>query len=261
MLSKLLKYDYRWINKTMYIYFIILAVISIFLKVVNSLDQTFFIMILDRIMFSLFISAIITVVINLMMRVWARITTNLYRDESYLTHTLPVEKSKLYDAKIIAMILSTVLSLLVIVLCIAFVYLDKTGITYLKDMYHTVVDLYGSTSVILIIIGTIVLVLLEFLSMLFSGVFGIIVGHRANNHKVVKSIACGLLSYWMLSMICLVMLKVISSIYNIDIIQTEIPTLHVFKTVLLISLLIYLVCDILLYLCGKIIFKKGVNID
>ena len=141
MLSKLLKYDYRWINKTMYIYFIILFVISIFLKIVNNLDQTFFIMILDRIMFSLFISAIITVIINLMMRVWARITTNLYRDESYLTHTLPVEKSKLYDAKVIAMILSTLLSLLVIVLCFALVYLDKTGITYIKDMYNTSVDL------------------------------------------------------------------------------------------------------------------------
>ena len=47
-------------------------------------------------MFSMMISAII----NNLMRMWVRFKQNLYGDESYLTHTLPVTKASIYLSKI-----------------------------------------------------------------------------------------------------------------------------------------------------------------
>ena len=48
MLKRLFKYDFKWINKVMIIYYIILLVISILTKIVESMDQTFLLLIIDK---------------------------------------------------------------------------------------------------------------------------------------------------------------------------------------------------------------------
>ena len=54
----------------------------------------------------------VNAVINTLMRVWARTVRNVYKDEAYLTHTLPVEKSKIYLSKFIAAIITMFTSVL-----------------------------------------------------------------------------------------------------------------------------------------------------
>ena len=45
------------------------------------------------------------ILINNLMRTWVRFRHNLYGDESYLTHTLPVERKTIYLSKFITSII------------------------------------------------------------------------------------------------------------------------------------------------------------
>ena len=52
------------------------------------------------------ISMIFNIIINNIMRLWARFGSNLYKDESYLTHTLPIDKKTLYLSKTLTSIIA-----------------------------------------------------------------------------------------------------------------------------------------------------------
>ena len=83
MLSKLFKYDFKWMTKVTYIYVLILIVISIALKIVESVDQTFLLVILDKILVSMFISCVVSILLTSSIRIWVRFINNFYKDESY----------------------------------------------------------------------------------------------------------------------------------------------------------------------------------
>ena len=245
----------------MYIYFIVLFIVTIPLKIIESVDQNLLLVIFDKILSGIFISCSISIVITCLMRIWARFTQNIYKDESYLTHTLPVTKSEIFNSKIIASILSLILSLLVILVCIAIVYLNETTIDYLKAIYDSLVQVYNVSFAICIIIGTVLLVLLETICFMLLGIFGIVVGYRSNNHKTIKSIIIGIGSYGILSVISFVLLYFIGNTYNIEIIAGGFPNSDYVKIIGLSFIIIYLIYDLVFYFISKRILNKGVNVD
>ena len=62
----------------------------------------------------------------------------------------------------------------------------------------------------------IITIFFEFLFMMMSGILGIIIGHKSNNLKLVKSIIIGFITYMMLSAISVVILY-IAGLLNPDI--------------------------------------------
>ena len=223
MLGKLFKYDFKWMSKVTYVYVLILIVISIALKIVESVDQTFLLVILDKILVSMFISCIVSILLTSSIRIWVRFINNFYKDESYLTHTLPVTKNELFNSKVLAGICSLLLSVLVIVICLAFVYLNKSTIEELKMMWDSLVATYNSVFAVLFVIGLVVLIILEIIYIMMAGVLGITIGHRSNNFKMVKSIAVGLISYGLLSAMSLGVIGIVSKLINYDIIGNGFP--------------------------------------
>lgn len=261
MLNKLFKYDFKWINRVMYIYFIILFIITIAVKIVESFEQTLFITIIDKTLSSMFISCIVSIIITCLMRIWGRFINNIYKDESYLTHTLPVTKNELFNSKIISSIVSLLLSVLVILICVAIVYLNDTTIETIKIMYQSLINTYNETFAILFIIGLVLLILLEVIYFMMSGIFGIVLGYSTNNNKTIKSIIFGIVSYGILSIISLMILGILSKYTNFEIIDGGFPTLSTIKIMGLTSISIYLIFNIIYYYIAKKIFNKGVNID
>ena len=261
MLSKLFKYDFKWMTKVTYIYALILIVISIALKIVESVDQTFLLVILDKILVSMFISCIVSILLTSSIRIWARFINNFYKDESYLTHTLPVTKNELFNSKVLAGICSLLLSALVIVACLAFVYLNKSTIEELKMMWNSLVTAYNSVFAVLFVIGLVVLIILEIIYIMMAGVLGITIGHRFNNFKMVKSIAVGLISYGLLSAMSLGVIAIVSKLINYDIIGNGFPSMNYLIGVGSAGLAVYLIYNIVYYLIAKKVFNKGVNVD
>ena len=243
------------------IYALILVVISIALKIVESVDQTFLLVILDKILVSMFISCVVSILLTCSIRIWVRFINNFYKDESYLTHTLPVTKNELFNSKVLAGICSLLLSVLVIVICLAFVYLNKSTIEELKMMWDSLVATYNSVFAVLFVIGLVVLIILEIIYIMMAGILGITIGHRSNNFKMVKSIAVGLISYGLLSAMSLGVIGIVSKIIDYDIIGNGFPSMNYLIGVGSAGLAVYLIYNIVYYLIAKKVFNKGVNVD
>ena len=55
-------------------------------------------------------SMVASILINTMMRSWIRFRDSIYKDESYLTHTLPVTKNNIYNSKFLQTLIFFVIS-------------------------------------------------------------------------------------------------------------------------------------------------------
>ena len=260
MLSKLFKYDFKWMTKVTYIYALILIVISIALKIVESVDQTFLLVILDKILVSMFISCIVSILLTSSIRIWVRFINNFYKDESYLTHTLPVTKNELFNSKVLAGICSLLLSALVIVVCLAFIYLDKSSIESIKAMWDSLVAVYNLPFAIAFIVGFILIIVLEIIYMMMCGILGITIGHRFNNHKMLKSILIGIGSYGLLSVVSLIITFIITKFVDTAVVN-GFPSMSYIGSMGITALIIYTVYDIIYYLIAKKVFNKGVNVE
>ena len=93
MLIKLLKYDLKYMIKNMCVFYILSIFFAITTRLLSLPEQTVIISILSKISSGCMIAMIANIIINVMMRSWVRFRDSLYKDEAYLTHTLPVTKN------------------------------------------------------------------------------------------------------------------------------------------------------------------------
>ena len=261
MLGKLFKYDFKWINKVMYAYFIVLALVSIGLRIVESMELTFFLTIVDKALSSMFIGCSVATFITCIMRIWVRFTNNIYKDESYLTHTLPITKNQIFNAKVIASSISLLMSAIVVALCYLFVYIDRSSLDIFIDKFKSLASAYNNVFAVCFIVGLVLLIILEAFYIMISGILGIVIGHRFNNGKVVASIGIGIGCYSLLSTMSFVIVGIISNIIDYDIIGNGFPSMNYLIWIGLSSIIIYVIYDIAYFLIAKKLLNKGVNVD
>ena len=153
-------------------------------------------------------------------------------------------------------------STLVIAVTILICYYSKENIELLKNSLNLVASIYES-SITSLILQMFTLVFLEFTFILLTGYIGIILGHKSNNNKMLKSCLYGFLVYMALSIIILLVIY-ISGLFNSDIMSiftSTTFTLSVFKTTLLIAMITYFILIVLEYIIGLKTVNKGINID
>lgn len=261
MINKLMKYDFKWINKILLVYYFVLLVLTIIVKVVESFEQSFLLLILDKIVSGLYIACICGLAMTCLMRIWDRFSRKFYKDESYLTHTLPVTKNQLFNAIVLAGIISLVIAIIIIIASILFTYIRKETIDSIKIMFQSLFDMYGKPTGIFFIISFILIIFLETIYFMMSGIFGIVVGYRSNNYKLLKSIIVGLGSYGVLSTISVGIIWIISKVADFEIASQGFPEPRYVKVLMITSILIYLTYNLVLYFISKHILNKGVNVD
>ena len=177
MLKKLLKYDLKWCYKPLIVFYILTVFFAIITRIVESFEKTLIIVIIDKICSGIIIAMVINIIINCFMRNWARFIKNIYKDESYLTHTLPVSKSEIYTSKILTAIITLLTSFVVIALSLAICCLNKETWESFKIALEQSA-IYFDCSVFSLIITLIATIFFEFLFMIMTGILGIIIGHR-----------------------------------------------------------------------------------
>lgn len=262
MLKKLLKYDLKWCFKPLLVFYILTLFLAIVIRVVESFEQTFILLIIDKIACGALISMIISILINLFMRNWVRFIRNIYKDESYLTHTLPVTKNEIFLSKILTSIITLLTSFIVIIACVAIATLNENTWFFLKDSLEKSA-IYFNSSVFSLITVMIITIFFETLFIIMSGILGIIIGHRSNNLKIVKSIVYGFIIYIGFSVLSIGILYLsglidpsIRSLFN----NIKISSSSM-KKMLIIGILEYFIYIILMYILGNKLLNKGVNVD
>ena len=248
MLKKLLKYDLQNIFKFLIIFYGLALFFGILTRIFLSIDNSFIMNLIGQICSGACISMMFSILINNLMRLWVRFKQNLYGDESYLIHTLPVDKKVLYLSKFITGIVTLFTSVLVV------------GI---KNMLLPIANVYGST-IIKILIAILFVFFLELFNAIQAGFTGIILGHRMNNAKIGYSVLFGFIAYMVTQMFALLMIFIVA-LFNKDMmnlfVTNNIIDMEMMKVIIYLSISTYLITLVGGYFVNIKLFKKGVNVE
>jgi len=231
MLKKLLKYDLKWCYKALTIFYILSIIFAILTRVFINIDGRILFTIIGKIMQGITITLLINILINNILRIWARVIKNFYSDEAYLTHTLPIKKETLFLSKVLTTIITVLTSTIVIVISLLICYYSKENIEILKNILNQI-NISNIT-----IISTILIFYLEILFIILSGITAIILGYKQNNNKLLKSVLFGLIIYFTMQTLILVIIFVIG-LFNkeiMDLFKTNNITPNLLKQILSLS--------------------------
>ena len=263
MLNKLLKYDLKYMIKNMSVFYILALFFAITTRIFFSLKETVVINIIGQISVGCMFSMVASILINTMMRSWVRFRDSIYKDEAYLTHTLPVTKSDIYTSKFIQALVFFIVGFVIMLLSIFITYYTHDRWLLLKNYVNSITTGLNFNTT-LFVISFIGVVFLEVFNAIQCGFFGIIIGHKKNNYKIGLSILFGFIAYLVAQSLVLLLIFIVGifnkSVMNLFTSNILIDT-GVFKLVLLLTIIIYIVIIVLMSMICKRELNKGVNIE
>ena len=101
MLGKVMKYDFKWVCKPLLVFYILGLIFSVATRLMGNIQNSIVFTVITQICSGAAISMMASIVINSLMRCWVRFIRNIYKDESYLTHTLPVKNETIFLSKVL----------------------------------------------------------------------------------------------------------------------------------------------------------------
>lgn len=263
MLGKLLKYDLKWVYKVIIVFYILAFVFALLTRVFFNIENSMLFNILGQITNGAMISMLISSLINSIMRSWVRFVSNVYKDESYLTHTLPVEKKMVFLSKVLTAMICSFTTVVFALICLFISYYSKANMEVLKSFLKLAAGTYNISVIALLLIISVV-IFLEILFIILIGYTGIIIGHRSNKNKMSKSIIISIVLYLATSTFTLVVVYIVG-LFNkgvMNIINTkEVINAQAIKQVMIIGIGVYVAYNIVYYIIGKKLLQKGVNVE
>ena len=145
MLKKLIKYDFCWVIKNILVFEILGLGCAVIGRLFSLIPNSLIFDLISKICNGTALSLLISAIINAIMRSWARLTVNLYKDESYLTHTLPVDKKTHYLSKVITMLSSIVLTFIILFIGLIIMYYSKETFEIIKSSLNIISDTLNSS--------------------------------------------------------------------------------------------------------------------
>ena len=264
MINKLLKYDLKYMIKNMSIFYILSIFFALTTRILFNVEKSVIISILGQISVGCMFAMIVNTLINTMMRSWIRFRDSLYKDESYLTHTLPVTKNELYNSKFIQTLIFFFISFVVILISLFIAYYSKENWLVITNYIRTITTgLNLSTS--FFITMAIIIIFLEVFNAIQCGFLGIILGHKMNNGKIGYSVLFGFITY-LLAQSLILGLVFVYGIFDSTVMELfKTATINIdvkaFKVLAIVSSLLYLVIICIMSLLCKRELNKGVNVE
>ena len=249
MLKKLIKYDFLWMNRNMVIMFAIATILSILTRIASNFTGSVIGDLIFGVLRGFTIAAFANVVINSAIRIWERFRQSFYKDEAYLTHTLPVSKNTLYDSKVLSGLCAILLSLAVVITCFFIAFWNNDTYEYFRSVFK-------DGDMTFIVLGILVTAVLEVVYAVNVGMFSLTVGHRANNVRMVRSVILGIVLYFTLQGLLL------GIIYGIGVFDDSVKAMFgdatdvaisfsTSRTLIVVTDVLYLALTAGLYFCGK----------
>ena len=264
MLIKLLKYDLKYMIKNMSIFYILSIFFAITTRILFNIEESVIVNIIGQISVGCMFSMVASILINTMMRSWVRFRDSLYKDEAYLTHTLPVTKSELYNSKFIQTLIFFFIGFIIILLSLFIAYYSKDTWTAITNYIKTITTGLNMSTLFFIIIA-IIIIFLEVFNAIQCGFLGIILGYKKNNSKLGYSVLFGFIMYLISQTLVLSLVFVYGLFDNtvMELFKTATINIDVdaFKTLSIVSSLVYLAIIFSMSIICKKTLNKGVDIE
>lgn len=257
MLGKLLKYDLKWVYKLVVVYYGLAIIFALVGRGLSFIDNSFIFEFISKFSCGVSVAMVFNILINNIIRLWVRYINNIYKDESYLTHTLPVKKEEIYLSKVLTAVITMFTSIVVVAISLYICYWSNDLIDFIKMLLPGF-----SWSVVIL---TIFVLIFEFMFLIFLGYLAITIGYRSNQGKLVKSFLSGFIIYAVSSFMSLLILFIVG-LFNsniLDLFKTANPivSVDILNFILLIALVLYLVYIVLCNVISCKLLTRGVNVD
>lgn len=261
MLSKLLRKDLKRNMRWMWILFVSPIVLAGITRGCKELGKNIaFFKLAGIFLDSIFYALAINVLLQPFLRNFLNFKTSFYSDEAYLTHTLPVTKNQLINSKYLTSLIEMLCGFACVLISILIMFVSPTFFDTIKIILSSSIS--GNFSLGLIITLAIILIIIEFLMFLSIIYFGIVMGHKSKDHKILKSFlisaAMAFASFALLSIIMLIVLSINGIKLNSSILILSNTCL---LSVLITGIIVYALISTLFYFLTKHQFNKGVNVD
>lgn len=263
MFKKLLKYDLRYVYKILGIYYILAPLCIIIGNLLNPFSEHNLIKFISEFCRSAGLGLSIGLIINAVTRTWLRFHTNLYKDEAYLTHTLPVKRSTMFTSKFVSSLIILACSLIICIINILLFMAPYSSIDY--SLIFSLEPIPGTH---IIAPFAILLVLYQIFAqsalILNCGFTGILAGHRFNNHRPVLAVLIGASTYLIFTLIILG-LGLLAGLINPDfydiVFLGHINNPDPFIAFIGLASIIYTACVAITFFINQRILARGVDAD
>ena len=263
MLNKLLKYDLKYMIKNMCVFYILALFFALTTRLLSLPEQSVMISIIGKISSGCMIAMVANIIINVMMRSWVRFRDSIYKDEAYLTHTLPVTKNNIYDSKFLQALIFFIISFVIVIICIFISYYSKEWWSLIKNYISTITTGLNMNTT-LFVVSTLSIIFLEIFNAIQCGFLGIILGYRMNNMKVGYSVIFGFITYLIAQSIVLLSAFIVG-LFNKSVMDlfknTILMDTKALKILIIVAITVYLIIIVLMKLLCKKELNKGVNIE
>lgn len=261
MIKKLIKYDIKNITKILWIMYVIALPIAIATRLLDFGKDIQIINIISKIFLGCTFSAVANILVNTFVHILRVFIGNFYKDESYLTHTLPVTKKQLFFSKYFSSILVIFASVLVCISALFIVFYSKDFIEQVKAFLEY--SIAGFDLPVWLFLTLTASLLFFQISGIISMVFcAIIKANTYNEQRLLKGLLWFFIYYIGAGLVFLLLISagfLVSG--NIQSLLAEQLSKGVIITLFAISLSYYFGLSIAYYFIALKIFKKGVNVD
>ena len=263
MLTKLLKYDLKYMIKNMCVFYILSIFFAITTRILFSINQSVIIGIITQISVGCMFAMIANTLINTIMRSWIRFRDSIYKDEAYLTHTLPVTKNDIYNSKFLETLIFFIIGFVIVIISLFITYYTKDRWILLTNFIKTITTGLNFNTA-LFVSGFIIIIFLEIFNAIQCGYLGIILGYKKNNNQIGFSVLYGFISY-LLSQSMVLFLVFIVGLFDssiMDLFKSNILlNTNSFKILMIVSIVLYLLIITIMNIMCKKVFNIGVNIE
>ena len=248
----------------MSVFYILAVFFAITTRLLSLPEESVMISVLSGISTGCLISMVVSTIINGMLRSWVRFRDSFYKDEAYLTHTLPVTKSALYDSKLLQTLIFFLVGFVISVASLFIAYYTPETWAFVKAYVRSItVGLQMSMPFFVTVF--IVIVFLELFNAIQCGFLGIILGHKRNSCKIGYSVLYGFLIYLAVQTVVLGMVfsyglfdPTVMELFQTGTIQIDV---NAFKTLAILACVLYMAIILAMSVICKKVFGKGVNIE
>ncbi len=253
MLGKVLKYDLKWMAKYLIPLYIIILAGSFVIRALDLLQNQFdFIAVFYGIMSVIFVMTLIVGFVYMAFMNIKRYLDNLFKDEGYLTHTLPVKKGTLLLSKLLTVTITFISTIVVFMLSIFIAYY----VPVLLDAFHNLIDYISTNNLGMFFIAILLVLILEYFFYMFLIFASISIGYSKNGNKNINSLIYAIILYVLVQIVNFIFLFIffLLNVGNYEEIGEQIELINTFMFSMAGLELIYV--GILYYISYRWMNKK-----
>lgn len=272
MLGKLTKYEFMASAKNflpLYGAIIIISIINrifVFSDIISLSNNSAQILVnagqfFDFIMMMLFFAIVVAIGVITLLAVIQRFYKNLYCDQGYLMHTLPVHKWQLIASKLTVSVVWIISSGIVIMISLFILFANSN---FIFDLFKGIIDLFKMFGFATFLEG-IVLTIVACCSTVLSIYAAISVGHMFNSFKVLWSFGAYVVFSLIESNIVFFGINILDKVFNVFnvLMSTDIHVLVTRTPHVILALLIAyeLMTAVVYFFISHIIMDKKLNLQ